>query len=125
MKKVILILVFAIILKPVFPVIEYVTNYNYITKVLCINKAKPKLQCNGKCHLMKELAKASESEKPINSDKKDNTKQEVEILFFQDLKTLVATQFFFHSKTTIGDNYANLYFHTVGCSVFHPPAKIA
>lgn len=112
-------------LKPVFPVIEYATNYNYITKVLCINKDKPKLHCNGKCHLMKELAKASESEKPIHSNKKDNSKQEVEILFFQDLITLVATQFFFHSKTTIGDNYANLYFHTVSCSVFHPPAKIA
>jgi hypothetical protein len=125
MKKVILILVFAIILKPVFPVIEYVTNYNYITKVLCINKAKPKLQCNGKCHLMKELAKASENEKPINSNKKDNSKQEVEILFFQDIKSLVTRQIIFHNTTTIGDNYANLYFHTVGCSVFRPPARIA
>ena len=125
MKNVILILVFAIILKPVFPVVAYVTNYNYITKVLCINKAKPKLKCNGKCHLMKELAKASESEKPIHSDKKDNVKQEVEILFYQDIKAWVKSQIYFHSKTTIGDNYANLYFHTVSCSIFHPPAKIA
>jgi hypothetical protein len=125
MKNVILILVFAIILKPVFPVVEYVTNYNYITKVLCINKSKPKLQCNGKCHLMKELAKASESEKPIHSDKKDNVKQEVEILFYQDIKAWVTSQIYFHSKTTIGDNYANLYFHMVGCSVFHPPTKAA
>lgn len=125
MKNVILILAFAIILKPIFPMVEYATNYNYITKVLCVNKSKPKLQCNGKCHLMKELAKASESEKPIHSDKKDNVKQEVEILFFQDIQTWVKPQIYFLSKTTIGNNYANLYFHTVGCSVFHPPAKIA
>lgn len=125
MKNVILILVFAIILKPVFPVVAYLTNYNYITKVLCINKSKPKLQCNGKCHLMKELAKASESEKPIHSDKKDNSKQEVEILFSQDIKSLVTRQFIFHNRTSVGDNYTNLYFHKVGCSVFRPPARTA
>jgi hypothetical protein len=125
MKKVILILVFAIILKPVFPVIEYVTNYDYIAKVLCVNKAEPKLECDGKCHLMKELAKASESEKPISSDKKDNSKQEVEILFFQDLKALAVAQIYFNSNTAIGDNYTNLYFLTVSDSVFHPPARTA
>jgi hypothetical protein len=123
MKKVILIVIFALIFKPIFPVLNYAINYDYITKVLCINKAKPKLQCNGKCHLMKELAKASENEKPINSDKKDNAKHEVEILFFQDIKSLITGQFIFHNTTSIGDNYANLYFHTVGCSVFHPPIR--
>jgi hypothetical protein len=89
---------FAIILKPVFPVVAYVTNYNYITKVLCINKSKPKLQCNGKCHLMKELAKASESEKPIHSDKKDNVKQEIEFYSIRISKPGVATQFIFIVK---------------------------
>ncbi|MEN9488966.1 MAG: hypothetical protein RL494_1231 [Bacteroidota bacterium] len=68
-------------LKPVLPVVEYVVNYEYISKVLCVNKDKPKLQCNGKCHLMKELAKASENEKPISSDKKFSV-QENEVLFF-------------------------------------------
>ncbi len=48
------------LVKPVLPVVEYMVNYDYISKVLCENKAKPKLKCNGKCHLMKELAKASE-----------------------------------------------------------------
>ncbi|MBK8599718.1 MAG: hypothetical protein IPN80_03480 [Flavobacterium sp.] len=125
MKKVILLIVFALFLKPIFPLVEYVTNYDYITKVLCINKAKPKLQCNGKCHLMKELAKASESEKPIQSDKKDTSKQEIEILFFEDLTALITTQIYFHTATMMGDNYANLYFHKVSCSVFHPPITLA
>jgi hypothetical protein len=48
---------------------DYAINYDYISKVLCINKDKPELKCNGKCHLMKELAKASEDDKPIFSDK--------------------------------------------------------
>lgn len=120
MNKFIIIIVFTILLKPVFPVVEYVVNYDYVSKVLCENKDKPQLKCNGKCHLMKELAKQAESEKPIQNDKK-NTVNELETLFFQEIKALVARQIYFQDTTSIGDNYANLYFHRVSCSVFHPP----
>ncbi|MBC8644541.1 hypothetical protein H9W95_12115 [Flavobacterium lindanitolerans] len=44
------------------PVIEYAINYDYIATVLCINKDKPEMKCNGKCHLMKELAKSSQDD---------------------------------------------------------------
>lgn len=120
MNKFIIIIVFTILLKPVFPVVEYVVNYDYVSKVLCENKDKPQLKCNGKCHLMKELAKQAESEKPIQNDKK-NTVNELETLFFQEIKALVTRQIYFQDTTSIGDNYANLYFHRVSCSVFHPP----
>lgn len=121
MKNLVFIVVLAIILKPIFPVIDYVVNYNYIATVLCENKDKPALKCCGKCHLKKELANASEGEKPNSSDKKDTSKQEVEVLFFQKIELLVTEQIYFQNKTSIGDNYANLYFHNVDCSVFHPP----
>ena len=75
MNKLILFLTITLMLKPIFPVVDYLVNYEYISKVLCENKAKPKLKCNGKCQLMKGLAKASEEEKPINSDKKNNIKR--------------------------------------------------
>lgn len=111
-------------LKPVLPVIEYVVNYEYVSKVLCINKDKPKLQCNGKCYLMKELANASENEKPISSDKKFFV-QENEILFFQEIKALVVDQIYFCKTIYIEDNYENLYYHAVSCSIFHPPTIIS
>ena len=79
MKKTLLIIVFSILIKPITPVIEYIINYDYISKVLCENKDKPSLKCCGKCHLKKELAKASEGDKPNSTDKKNNTKQEIEI----------------------------------------------
>ncbi len=123
-KKIIIIVILAIFLKPILPVIDYVINYDYISKVLCENKAKPELKCNGKCHLMKELAKASEDEKPINSDKKDNSKHEIELLYCNEFSEINFRQIYFHNKTSVGDNYANLYFHTVSCSVFHPPTII-
>lgn len=49
-------------LRPIAPLVEYVINYDYISKVLCINKDKPELSCNGKCHLMKKLAQQQEDD---------------------------------------------------------------
>ena len=113
------------LVKPIFPVFDYVINYGYISKELCINKAKPELKCNGKCHLMKELAKASEDEKPISSDKKDNSKHEIEVLFYQEILPLQLTQIYFHTNSSAANNYSNHYFHLNSCSVFHPPTFIS
>ena len=112
------------LLKPVLPVIDYVVNYEYISKVLCINKAKPKLQCNGKCHLMKELAKASEGETPISSNKKI-TAQELEVLFFEEIKSFKITSIYFEEKQTTITNYSDLYFYLNSDSVFRPPIFIS
>ena len=35
-------------------------NYDYIVNVLCENKDKPELQCDGKCYLKQMLAQESE-----------------------------------------------------------------
>jgi len=73
MKSVVLILVaFTMLFKPLWPVVDYVANYEYIINVLCENKDKPELKCNGKCYLGKQLAKeVQESEEaPFNSQDK-------------------------------------------------------
>ncbi|WP_343587825.1 hypothetical protein [Flavobacterium sp.] len=44
-------------------VVHFKLNQKAIEKEFCVNKAKPELQCHGKCHLKKEL---QETEK--NSD---------------------------------------------------------
>ncbi len=41
-----------------FVTINYLVNQTTITELFCINKDKPQLECNGKCHLTKELIKA-------------------------------------------------------------------
>ena len=110
-------------LKPILPVFEYVINYEYISKVLCINKDKPKMKCNGKCHLMQELAKSSENEKPI-SDKKISV-HEFEVLFFQDFATYNFTEKNILKSKTINSNYSNLYSYLNNCYVFHPPTFIS
>lgn len=41
--------------RPLLPIMEYYSNYNYIATVLCENRDKPYLECNGKCYLAKRL----------------------------------------------------------------------
>lgn len=111
------------LLKPFIPIVEYAVNYEYISKVLCVNKAKPELKCNGKCHLMKELAKSSESEKPI-SDKKIAVK-EFEILFFQEIKPISILISPIKQEPTLNFNYSNLYNYLNSSDSFHPPTIIS
>jgi hypothetical protein len=43
-------------------------NQDYIARVLCINRAKPQLKCNGKCHLRKQLKAVEEAERKQQPD---------------------------------------------------------
>lgn len=124
MKNFVIVIALVFFLRPILPVLEYAINYDYITKTLCINKAKPKMQCNGKCHLMKELAKASESEKPISSDKKQ-IGQESEVLFLESMQSFVCADFFTNSNRKINANYSNLYCFLNSLVVEHPPTFIS
>lgn len=122
MKNFVFIVVLMVLLKPVFPVVEYIVNYDYIAKVLCENKAKPALKCNGKCHLMKQLAKESESEKPLFPNKK--APQEVEVLFYQNIDFQCCNVFPVAVATSITSNYINLYSFEEINVIFHPPLSI-
>ena len=55
----------------------YSNNASYAKN--CINKATPKLHCNGKCQMMKKL-KQEENKDKQNPDRKSDNKNEV--LFF-------------------------------------------
>ena len=123
-KKLVFILIIAIFLKPIFPVIEYVVNYEYISKVLCENKAKPMMHCNGKCHLMKELVKAAENEKPVSSDKKGYSPV-LEVLFFQEINPFAIVPFSFLDIGNSSNAYSNLYSNSHLESVFRPPIFIS
>jgi hypothetical protein len=44
------------------PYLDYTIHYKYISTVLCENKDKPMMHCNGKCYLKKQLSQASTQE---------------------------------------------------------------
>ena len=120
-KTLFVILALLILAKPVLPVIEYWANYDYIALELCENKAKPQMQCNGKCHLMKELAKASEAEKPVSEKKMVH--HEAELLFCEAVAAFdFATPGI--APAVPQTHYTNLYSHIGVAGIFHPPAII-
>lgn len=57
-----------ILTKPLWPIVDYVLNYDFIVATLCENQDKPEMHCDGKCYLTKQLAQESESgdKNPLN-----------------------------------------------------------
>ncbi len=82
------------------------------------------MHCNGKCHLMKELAKTSENEAPISSDKKVPSRQ-FEVLFLEEIKSFKIAPVYFLETEKTNSNYSNLYFRLNSASVFRPPIFIS
>lgn len=96
--------------------VHYLINKNYYATVLCENKAKPKMNCHGKCHMMKEMKEQEKKEQSPTAPTKE--KQET-VQFFQN-----CTAFSFNIFTET-KKYNNFYLlpklQSVSFSVFHPP----
>jgi len=97
-------------------IVNYSFNKEYISKNLCENKAKPKMHCNGKCHLRKQLQKEDKKENsPVNS-----SKEKFEVQFFSEKKTNTFS-FFEQEKTKLSVSYLEQNYSTHLLSIFHPP----
>ena len=51
---------------------------------MCINKNKPELQCNGKCHLANQIKQQEEKE---NQNTSSEATTKTEIIFIHNVKT--------------------------------------
>jgi hypothetical protein len=123
-KKIAIIVTFLLLAKPVLPVLDYWVNYKYIANELCENQDKPELECNGKCHLKKELAKAATEESSNSKDKKQVSKQEIETLFYQETYQFKSKKINIVSTETT-TYYFNNYFYLNSSQIFHPPTIIS
>ncbi len=117
----IIILTLVMTFKPVLPLVDYAINYDYISEVLCINKDKPELQCNGKCHLKSELAKAKDDTSNQDNDNNQPSKRVLQVEFLHNHPLQIVLKSFHlnesHSKFRLNQNYDYLY----SKSIFHPP----
>lgn len=106
--------------KPLLPLVEYAVFYDYIKNELCINKEKPELNCNGKCYLMQQLSKASESE---NDTDKSQLIVDFSIAFFQQIKENFTPplSFYMLDPKAIVSQRAIPYTYLITGSVFRPP----
>ncbi|WP_147300487.1 hypothetical protein [Tenacibaculum gallaicum] len=102
-------------LRPIAPFVEYAINYDYISKVLCINKDKPELNCNGKCQLMMELEKQQDDDfKSLRI-----SMEEYPIGFVSILNIDLEEKQLIKEKGTF--SYKKNYHYLFNKEVFHPP----
>lgn len=100
-------------------------NQKAITEKYCENKARPELECNGQCHLKKQLkAFSQEDQKQGKSDstipiKKDVKLEKVEYTTSNFDFHLTTNNFIIHHKPY--DNYCHSYKFNLKKPIFQPP----
>lgn len=109
-------LIFYLAFKPLMPILDYAVNYEYISKVLCINKDKPALHCNGKCYVTKELAKSSQED---SSKTKNQTQKIIDFYIPTEISEIqfLEKEFFTKISFIYKKDYAYLFL----THIFHPP----
>ncbi len=122
-KKSIAILILVSFVSQTFGSMLVLANY-YTNKAAfiqkCINKAKPQLQCNGKCQMMKKMGEQEKKEKD-QLEKKSALKQ-----------LTLSTKSYYYTYTftvftlpviQIGAE-TNWLIANIGKSIFHPPSLV-
>lgn len=118
MNKLLIIVAVTLFLRPVLPVIGYIINYDHVVKELCENRTNTALNCNGKCQLKKELAKASGANESTGERKLKLAEQE--LLFINPIEEISFTN---HKPNIlkISDRYCYFYNYNSTNNIFHPP----
>lgn len=101
-------------------VLEYNLNKDYIAQKLCVNKAKPKLNCHGKCQMMKRLV---EEEKQNSSNTTNHaSKVQIQEVLYSNETTQLTIPLLIPSSSSYNEE-SPVFIHKVPApAVFHPPA---
>jgi hypothetical protein len=121
LKQLVTILLFSLFLVQNFTsywlIADYWLNKSFVARNLCENRNKPRMHCNGKCYLHKQLAKENKQNDASAPDAKIKIEPAV-FLFQQTIGQFVAV---------VKDNppqYGRYIFSLlpgIAKSVFHPP----
>lgn len=68
-------------------IVHFKLNQKEIEKEFCVNKAKPQLQCHGKCHLKKDLEKSEKNDLELTNIAK---KIEIVLISIIELNALIS-----------------------------------
>jgi len=96
--------------------IDFKLNQDYISKVLCINRDRPQLDCDGQCILMQKMKSTQDADHPEQSQSSKTQLLEI----FSELTALflpmsfpsVQEEFFPYNESVSVENFS---------SIFHPP----
>lgn len=124
MNRIFIISLLAILLLQTFSkvllVVDYQANKEYIMEFLCINRDKPELACEGKCHLTKNLKEQEQTEKQGGDQ---TLAKEVQVNLF--CQTCFSCDFtLFVSKSTAIPSFVTGHTLTPSFAFFHPPQSV-
>lgn len=100
--------------------IDYQLRKDFISRVLCINKQKPQLNCNGKCYLAKRLQAAEDQEN--EAEHSVFNKYETPTLICEEVTNLHFQSLRF-AEASAPYTYANHYEGLFVTHIFHPPCQ--
>ncbi|MCC6515625.1 MAG: hypothetical protein IT275_04660 [Chitinophagales bacterium] len=124
MKFIIVIIVsFTTLLRPILPVMDYAINYDYIQKVLCINKNNPEKKCHGKCHLNENLNKVFDDKDAKSTTSKNSTEELISLICQKHTNKIFIIKNDISTDIKLG-NFIDSYTYTFSSVIFHPPCKI-
>jgi len=108
----------AFLFKPTLPYLDYMLRKDFIIEKLCINKNVPEKQCNGKCHLEKQIRNNTDqtddtSTPPIPKNEKNECQ---EYLVFEQKESCHMEHLLF-----AGSGYQRIYSFQYVPTVFRPP----
>ncbi|WP_299532705.1 hypothetical protein [Ulvibacterium sp.] len=121
---VILFVAMLMLVKPLWPIAEYVMNYDYIVNVLCKNKDKPQLRCDGKCYLSQQLAKEAEQNKSNPFGEEQNIAEIQHLVFFQSLKKM-DLHLFLSQPLTVKSTFVEVLRSSIFTSDISQPPELA
>jgi hypothetical protein len=98
--------------------IDFQLRKDYIAKVLCINKDRPELHCDGTCYLAKKVKALEEREN--QSQRNIFEKFELPTMICEEILSL-KFQFTDFEVDLITPQYQNTYSKRLTFSIFRPP----
>lgn len=110
-----------VLFRPLWPIVNYVANYDYIVENFCVNKDKPELKCNGQCYLMKQLAEQTDDDQ-TNPFEKQKKSESSEIVFLEKYNYSIPSVMELDSFPLFAYRY-NLSVND-SLSVLDPPPKV-
>ncbi len=98
-------------------VFGFYANQDAIAKKLCVNRARPKMHCNGKCQLMKKMQEEEKKDQENSTRKIEN---KTDIVFTQasyasihhEIDQVTSPGFLLYNEPLVGSFWVD---------IFHPP----
>jgi GMP synthase PP-ATPase subunit len=106
----------------VFVYAGFEANQNYIAKVLCVNKERPLMHCDGHCYLMKNLKEVTEKEK--KQEEKENLNRVVFSFFQEPFQMIFTEPRIFQLQQLTFPAYKYHYGNSFIETIFRPPKSV-